>query len=835
MNKLGRLRVSTAIGYLAPARARPNLRIAADTLVRRLLVENGRCVGVEAESASGEVLRHTADLVVLCAGALQSPMILMRSGYGPREQLQAHGIDVMADLPAIGGNLSDHPALSVVCDVREPGLVDFDAPIIQTILRYTAPGSDKRNDLQIEQLSFAGRPDGPARFAIAAVLEYQHGRGRVSLTGADAKAAPQIENRFCEDPRDAERLASCFLDTLAIARQPPLAELISQVRFPRDAEALTRDDVLGLCRRFAGSGYHPCGTMKMGAAEDAKRGCEPPWCAACIGWRRYCRRFHHAQRAAGEHEPDLHYDRRDDRRVAAYRTRVLRPVRFDRQRRSLWNLRFETPLIVDGSGGEPFRGDVGIDGGRIAAVGSVGAASAEIDAAGATLSPGFIDVHSHDDGAFLRHPGMEFKLSQGVTSVVAGNCGFSAVPADPEVDSAAASGGILAGLRGDFTDLAGYFDAVLDAGPAINNMMLVGHNTIRTLVMGMDKRLPDAQQLSQMQDHIKRALDQGACGFSTGLVYRPGRYSDTDEVIALAQQAQPYDALYTTHMRNEGDHLLEAVDETLRIGQESGVHVHISHHKSAGEANWGKVGRSLAKVDAALAAGQRVTLDVYPYTAGSGRMIEYFNLDNPSEDLARVIRIASCPAFREYEGRMLKDIAAEQGMDLPAAVRHVLTAPQGDRTICIQFIIDEDDVRTNLAHADMMVGSDGIPDLRGRPHPRLFGTFPKVLARYVRDEGLLSLPEAVRRMTSLPAQVFGMLERGRVAAGHWADLVLFDPDTIADTATYDDPKQEPAGIRCVLVNGRVALDAGRHTGVGAGKMLRYRQTAHGEPDVGAGT
>ncbi|MEZ5558154.1 MAG: D-aminoacylase [Pseudomonadales bacterium] len=493
--------------------------------------------------------------------------------------------------------------------------------------------------------------------------------------------------------------------------------------------------------------------------------------------------------------------------------------------------------VLDGSGAPAFQADVSVDGGRIGAVspdGLAGPAKREIDGAGLTLAPGFIDTHAHDDGAFFRHPGMEFKLAQGVTTVVSGNCGFSAIPADPDQDAAAASGGILAGLVAEFTDLEGYFAAALARKPAINNLMLVGHNTVRTLVMGMEQRAPGPRELAAMKGHVALALEQGACGFSTGLIYRPGRWSDTEEVIELARAAKEYDALYTTHMRNEGDHLLEAVDETLRIGREAGVHAHISHHKAAGRPNWGKVRESLARVDAALASGQRVTLDVYPYTAGSGRMIEYFNLERINRDLAEVIRIASCPAFREYEGRMLVDIAAEEGIDVTEAVRKVLTAPLGDRTICIQFIIDEQDVETNLAHADMMVGSDGIPDLRGRPHPRLFGTFPRVLGHYVRERGVLALPEAVRRMTALSAQTFGITERGQVREGFWADLVLFDPATVIDRASYDEPKLEPDGIRLVVVNGAVAydrLDASRHgvhTGAGTGRMLRYRRSAFGD-------
>ena len=485
--------------------------------------------------------------------------------------------------------------------------------------------------------------------------------------------------------------------------------------------------------------------------------------------------------------------------------------------------------ILDGLGGPAVEGDVGVADGRITDVGSVGAASVEIDGDGQVLAPGFIDTHAHDDGAFLKHPDMGFKLAQGVTSVVSGNCGFSAAPADPSGNAAAASGGILAGSKGDFTDLAGYFDAVLAGQPAINNIMLVGHNTIRTLTMGNDKRAPSAGELKIMGEHVTRAMEQGACGFSSGLIYRPGRYSDTEEVAALAANVAPFSGLYATHMRNEGDKLLEAVGESLSIAQASNTHLHISHHKSAGKANWGKVRDSLAQVDAAIAAGQRVTLDVYPYTAGSGRMIEYFNLDRVSREFAEVIRIASCPAFREYEGRMLKDLAREQVVDIADLVRQILTAPKGEHTLCIHFIIDEADIETNLAYGDMMVGSDGIPDLNGQPHPRLFGTFPRILGRYVRERGVLSLPEAVRRMTSLSAQTFGLVDRGRIAENCWADLVLFDANRVIDEATYDDPKREPSGIELVVVNGVIAHQGGHHLNAGSGKMLRFNQTnAHGE-------
>ena len=475
--------------------------------------------------------------------------------------------------------------------------------------------------------------------------------------------------------------------------------------------------------------------------------------------------------------------------------------------------------IIDGTGAQRFTGDVTIEDGHISEVGSSSSAAAvEVDATGLVLAPGFVDVHTHDDGALLQHPDMAFKISQGCTSVVVGNCGFSAIPAVPGENTLD-----LSGVQANWSDLEGYRQNVESSGPALNAMMLVGHNTIRSLEMGNERRAPDDQELERMQQHVELAMEQGACGFSTGLVYRPGRWSDTDEILELAKVVAPFDGIYATHMRNENDHLLEAVDEALEIGTKAGVAVQISHHKAAGKRNWGKVEESLAKVDAAVAAGAEVTLDVYPYTAGSGPMVQYFDIDNPNPELAQAIQLASCPAFRHYEGRMLVDIAAELGITAPEAVRHVLTAPDGKKTICIQHVMDEGDIVSNLRHDRVMIGSDGIPDLTGRPHPRLFGTFPRVLGRYVREQGVVDLESAVRRMTSLSCDVHGLSGRGRVTEGSWADLVLFDPDVVIDVASYEDPKRESVGIRNVWVNGHLAFDNGVHTQVGSGNVLRYRE------------
>ncbi|MFN0094326.1 MAG: N-acyl-D-amino-acid deacylase family protein [Dehalococcoidia bacterium] len=482
------------------------------------------------------------------------------------------------------------------------------------------------------------------------------------------------------------------------------------------------------------------------------------------------------------------------------------------------SLTFRNVTVIDGSGSSGFLADVAVSEGRIASVGEAATGAREVDGRGLVLCPGFVDVHSHDDTAFIRFPHMAFKLAQGVTSEISGNCGSSAAPHDPSQPPR--PGDLAAGA--DWLDLAGYFAACEAANPAINNAMLVGHNKVRYMVMGMEARTASADEVALMRALVAGAMEQGAAGFSTGLIYEPGRYSDTAEVVALAAESGSRGGLYATHMRNEGDKLLEAVDEALHIAREARCGLHISHHKSAGRRNWGRVGESLAKVDAANASGMDVTLDVYPYTAGSGPMNQYFNLNKIDIELAANIRIAYCPDRPDFQGRMLTEICEEHGWGLDEGVRQAVTGPRGKETVCIQFIIDEADIATNLRHPRMMVGSDGIPVLKGSPHPRLYGTMPRILSEYVRERGVLTLEDAIHRMTQMSCERFGLAGRGLVREGYWADLVLFDPRIVRDTATYDDPQREPEGIRMVVVNGEVALESGHHTGVGAGRMLRYR-------------
>lgn len=484
------------------------------------------------------------------------------------------------------------------------------------------------------------------------------------------------------------------------------------------------------------------------------------------------------------------------------------------------DLTIRNAFVIDGSGSPGFPADVSVSDGKISLIGIGATATREIDARGRVLCPGFVDTHSHDDGAFIRHPGMTFKLAQGVTSEISGNCGFSTIPNEPGREYMP---GDISGPGSEWTDLDSYYAACMALKPAINNAMLVGHNRIRAHVVGLEKRHATQQEVAEMRGHVAKAMEQGAVGFSTGLIYEPGRYSDTAEVAALATECRPYSGIYATHMRNEGDRLLDAVDEALHIAREADVPLHISHHKSAGRRNWGRIGQSLAKVDAANASGMDVTLDVYPYTAGSGPMWQYVNLDAIDVEWAQGVMIASCPDYREFEGKMVPDIAREHEWTMDEAVRNIVTSPRGRQVICIHFIIDEADIETNLRHPRMLIGSDGIPELKGNPHPRLFGTMPRVLGRYVRERHVLTLEEAIRRMTSASCERFGLVDRGLVREGYAADLVLFDPETIQDLATYEMPKQEPAGIDLVVVNGEVAYDGGNHTGAGSGQMLRFKR------------
>ncbi len=482
------------------------------------------------------------------------------------------------------------------------------------------------------------------------------------------------------------------------------------------------------------------------------------------------------------------------------------------------DLAIRNVLIFNGTGGDPFLGDVGIGDGRVAEVGEVGRASRVIDGLGRALAPGFIDAHTHDDGALLRYPDMWFKTNQGITTVVIGNCGFGVVGSgrSPATRS-------MLGLSSGFGDLEEYRESVAANPPAVNAIALVGHNSLREALVGAEERDASAAQVRAMRELVQRSMEQGACGLSTGLLYAPGKWAPWEELVTLARCVAPFGGIYASHVRDEFDRLLPSVAEAMRVGREAGVPTQISHHKAAGRANWGTVATSLGQIDRAVEAGQDVTLDAYPYTAGSGPLAQYFR-DGIDLELAEVMRIASCPSFPEFEGRMLVELAVEEECCLEELVQRILDAPGADRTICLQFLADEGDIEANLRHPRVMVGSDGIPELSGSPHPRLVGTFPRVLGRYVRERGVSSLTEMVRRMTSLPADRFGLTDRGRIQPGHHADLVLFDPDTVVDAATYDEPLHPCVGVELVLVGGEAVWSGGKATAARPGRLLRFGRT-----------
>ncbi len=464
--------------------------------------------------------------------------------------------------------------------------------------------------------------------------------------------------------------------------------------------------------------------------------------------------------------------------------------------------------LIDGTGAPSRPGDLALANDRILALGELNGlqAAREIDAGGLALAPGFIDAHTHDDRAVLADPLMTCKVSQGVTTVVTGNCGVSLAPLTTGQRPPAPMDLVCERPEGFFTDFAGYLDAVDRDPPALNVAAQVGHATLRVGAMDSLERAATAEEIKVMRGRLEDSLEAGAIGFSTGLFYPPAKAAPTEEVIEIAKGLRAYDALHSTHMRDEGEHIVDSLEETFRIGREAAAPVVVSHHKCAGQRNFGRSKETLALIDRVRQA-QPVGLDVYPYVAGSTMLGSGRDLD------ARKVIVTWSEPRPDAAGRDLDELAAEMGLDRQAAVEAL--SPAGG----IFFMMDEADVQRILAYPHAMIGSDGLPhDVH--PHPRLWGTFPRVLGHYARDLGLFPLEEAVRKMTSLTAGQFGLKDRGVLRAGAFADLVLFDPDRVLDTATFDDPKRPAAGITMVLVNGRTVWEDGSHSGARPGRPLR---------------
>lgn len=504
-------------------------------------------------------------------------------------------------------------------------------------------------------------------------------------------------------------------------------------------------------------------------------------------------------------------------------------------------------MVYDGSGGPGRETDIAVTGDRISVIGeklNIPKAREVIDARGLAVAPGFIDPHAHTDRELLINPRAESKIHQGITLEIAGNCGSS-----PWLTSAEHAG----------KNLSDFFSRLERGGIALNYATLVGHGAIRTYVMGTNDRPPSDRELRRMRKVLRDSLEAGARGMSTGLYYAPGSFAKTDEIITLCRDLVPFGGIYTTHMRDEGDALLESIDEAITIGRESGASIQISHLKTMYPRNHGKLSAALSRIEAAHKAGISVLADRYPYIASSTTLDVFFprwaQQGATREFLARLRDPALEPKLREhlaqiekkivswntilicsvgsgknraFEGKTVQQAAAESRKPSFEFIRDLLIE-ENNKVDIINFAMNEDNLRKILAHPLVAVCTDGFSLAPygklggGKPHPRNYGTFPRVLGKYVREEKVLTLPRAIRKMTSLAAEKFGIKGRGYLREGYFADVVLFNPDTVADRAVWTQPHQYPTGIEYVLVNGRVVINRGEHTGVLPGKCLGLKK------------
>ena len=545
---------------------------------------------------------------------------------------------------------------------------------------------------------------------------------------------------------------------------------------------------------------------------------------------------------------------------AAVTTQQMRPYRWIKFIPTMDYL-IKNGLIIDGSGKDPVEANIGIKGDRISFVGKARVDAKEvIDAGGLIVSPGFIDTHTHSEFTLLADARAEGKISQGVTTDISGNCGLSAAPLYGEVLEQREADLEELGIKERWATLGEYFSLLEKKGIATNFSTLCGHGNIRGSVIGYKNRRPDKKEMDEMKRFLSEALQQGAHGFSTGLIYPPGVYSDTDELIELCKglnwklEIGNWKFVYASHMRSEGDKLIESIEETIEIGRKTGVHVHISHIKTSGEHNWQKIGKVIELMQMARREGIKLTCDRYPYIASStdldvmlpswvfegGRneglrrlkdstIREKLKSEFSSKpvDYWKNIHISSVVKDENkwMEGENIFNISQRMGKAIGDAVLDILI-DEGLRAGAIFFSMSEENLKRFLSIPYAMVGSDssarsfsGITR-NGKPHPRGFGTFPRFIGKYVRDEGLMPLPEAIKRITHLPAETFGLKHRGLIKEGYYADVVLFDYERIIDKATFDDPFQRGDGIEYVFVNGALAYKQGRYSERLSGRVLR---------------
>ena len=519
--------------------------------------------------------------------------------------------------------------------------------------------------------------------------------------------------------------------------------------------------------------------------------------------------------------------------------------------------RFDTLIrggtIYDGLGGAPFVADVGVSGDRIEAVGDLSGAEAEriIDATGRWVCPGFVDAHSHSDTYILLEPSAPSKVFQGVTTEIVGNCGASAAPRVGAYQMP--SDWREKHYPGAWSSVAEYRILFEQVHPAVNVRMLIGHNTLRAGVMGYEGRQATAEEVRAMADLLARAMDEGGAGLSTGLIYAPGMFAAREEIVALARVAGERGGIYTTHMRSEGAHLIEAIEEALNIGERTNVPVQISHLKTSGRKNWHKLDAALAKIRAARDGGLDVAADRYPYTAantdldvilpewaaGGGRDEILRRLRDPeihwqirtemaeSRDVSYwenvMIATTRHPGNARFRGMRLTEAARVLGVEPLDAALHFMETDEL-HTTAVFFGMSEENMWRILAEPYVMIGSDASvraptgPLSHDHPHPRAYGTFPRFLRAAI-DGKTVAPEEAIRKMTSLPAGRFGLRGRGVVAAGKIADVIILNPIALQDRATYENPHQLAVGVEAVLVNGTVTLADGTLTGKRAGRFL----------------
>jgi N-acyl-D-amino-acid deacylase len=524
-----------------------------------------------------------------------------------------------------------------------------------------------------------------------------------------------------------------------------------------------------------------------------------------------------------------------------------------------YDLVIKDGLVIDGQGNRGAVADVGISGDSIAVVGKIPSSRAKtvLQAKGLAVAPGFIDVHNHTAVELLVNPKAESAIRQGVTTLVSGQCGASPFPfSDGMFEEVREENKAEYGVDVDWKTVQGFLSRLERGGMALNYSTFVGQGTVRAAAMGYGDRKPTAVELDLMKKMVAEAMDNGALGLSTGLEYTPGSFASTEEIIELARVAAASGGLYATHMRDEQDFILEAVDEAIRIGREAGLPLQISHLKVGYPGNWPKLWAVLRKIEDARDSGLDIFCDRYPYIAGATGLSLYFPLwarEGATRDfLARLKnpalqdRLRAALAEKEgklgswdkvlisdvvseannwVEGRTILEAAHQAGKPAYEFIRDLLLDEKG-RVGMISFSMNEDNLKRILSHPLVGVCSDSEavapygPLWKGKPHPRYYGTFPRVLGKYVREEKLLSLEAMVRKMTSIPARRFGFVRRGVLREGQIADIVIFDPNKVIDKATWTDPHRYPEGIPHVIVNGRAVIENGEHTGRLPGKVLR---------------